>query len=749
MSRIVTMDWEVGWSGSAEERPERWVPATVPGAVQLDWAKSEGWGDHAYGDNWRQYGWMEDKAWTYRTRLPSAEISANERLLFVSKGIDYSFRVRLNGVELLRQEGMFTPVELDVTDRRRGEDDVLEVVIDPAPKRPDAPVGRGRAQADRSCKPAVSYGWDWHPRLIPLGIWDDTYLEIRPEAHIVTAEATYELNEALTEAKLRLTARLSRPAAGTLIWRLVDPEGETVFVRECAATDAEHTMQLTVPQPRLWWPHDHGEQPLYVSEVRYVRESDVGNDENPRRRQRIGFRRVKLVMHEGAWREPSQFPKSRSNPPITLEINGRKVFCKGTNWVNPDIFPGTITADTYKSLLDLAKAAHMNLLRVWGGGIVNKESFFELCDEMGLMVWQEFPLACNRYPDEPEYLAVLDQESRSILTRLRRHASVVLWCGGNELFNAWSGMTDQSLPLRLLNANCYELDPHTPFLMTSPLEGMGHGHYVFRDDSGEEVFQWMAKARNTAYTEFGVPSPSSVEQLRGFIPPDELYPPKPGTAWESHHAFNAWQGDTWLMPHVIRHYFGPWETLEQLVDHGQLLQSEGYKCIYEEARRQKPVCAMALNWCYNEPWPTAANNSIVMWPAKPKPAYYAVQASCRPVMASARIPKFAWKPGERFEPELWMLNDSPSSVPFGRMEAWLTFGEGERRHALTWEFDRMSPNENQQGPTIGFRLPSEASGLFKLELSVAGRAEWNSEYVLCFERSEGAGAPVGNALNFG
>ncbi|MFD2329930.1 hypothetical protein ACFSR7_11830 [Cohnella sp. GCM10020058] len=264
------------------------------------------------------------------------------------------------------------------------------------------------------------------------------------------------------------------------------------------------------------------------------------------------------------------------------------------------------------------------MLRVWGGGIVNKASFFEQCDELGLMVWQEFPLACNSYPDSPSYLKVLDQESRSIIGRLRKHACVVLWCGGNELFNAWSGMTDQSYPLRLLNANCYELDPSTPFIMTSPLEGMGHGHYVFRYETGEDVFQAMFRSQNTAYTEFGVPSPSPVEQLRRFIPPEDLYPPKPGTAWESHHAFNALAENMWLMSDQLEYYFGPHETLEQLVEQGQLLQAEGYKCIYEESRRQKPKCAMALNWCYNEPWPTAANNSIVCWPAEPKPAYYTI-----------------------------------------------------------------------------------------------------------------------------
>lgn len=132
-------------------------------------------------------------------------------------------------------------------------------------------------------------------------------------------------------------------------------------------------------------------------------------------------------------------------------IHGRSIFARGSNWGSPDIFPGRAGADTYRPLLALARDAHFNLLRCWGGAPAPKESFFERCDVLGLFVWQEFPLACNRYPDTPGYLADLDRESRAIIRRVRQHPCLALWCGGNELFNAWSGMDDQSLALRLLN----------------------------------------------------------------------------------------------------------------------------------------------------------------------------------------------------------------------------------------------------------------------------------------------------------
>jgi beta-mannosidase len=294
-------------------------------------------------------------------------------------------------------------------------------------------------------------------------------------------------------------------------------------------------------------------------------------------------------------------------------------------------------------------------------------------------------------------------------------------------------MTDQSLSLRLLNSQCYRLDPLTPFLPTSPVMGMGHGHYVFRDwDSKEEVFQWMPRAHNSAYTEFGMPAPSSIEVLKTIIPEAELWPPKPGTSWESHHAYNAWQGNTWLCQDIIEDYFGTSATLEQLVANGQLMQGEGYKCIYEEARRQKPYCAMALNWCFNEPWPTAANNSIVNWPNIPKPGFYAVKNACRPVLSSARISKYKWKEGEIFSADIWILNDFYKDLPAGKMTIKLV-ADGTEINLLNWEFNKMEANLNQHGPTVRVQLPSWKTDRIKLILEVEGHPEYNSEYTLAYQ----------------
>lgn len=737
MKQRQDLNWTVGWSDDIDAQPAEMVAAVVPGAVQLDWARAHGWPDYTYADNWREYRWMEDVYWTYRTKLAILEAGKDEQICLVCGGVDYKFLVRINDRVVHRQEGMFTPSELDLT--RVSSGDILEIVIYPAPK--SQLEHDDRSQANQSCKPAASYGWDWHPRLIPLGIWEDTYIEVRSRHRLRHAETFYDLSDDFLTANLRVNTHFGDDFSGRLQWTVTDDAGDIQLSASTEITSAVEKLNGTIDAPRLWWPNGEGEAVLYTSRLELFGDDGRLLDT---RTQRIGFRRVRLIEHPGTWGEPSEFPKSRSNPPITLEINGRPIFGKGSNWVNEGIFPGVMNAESYRRLLERAHQANFNLLRIWGGGPANKESFFDICDEMGLLVWQEFPLACNNYLGTPEYLKVLDQESRSIILRLRQHPSLAIWCGGNELFNAWSRMTDQSPALRLLAANCYNMDPKTPFLMTSPVEGMGHGNYVFRDSAGKEVFQMFRNASCTAYTEFGCPGPSPVDYLKTFIPEEDLFPPRPGTAWETHHAFNAWVGPTWLELPTIEAYFGPSPNLETLVERGTWLQVEGYKCLFEEARRQKPRCSMALNWCFNEPWPTAANNSLISWPCEPKPAYHAVASACRVSLASARVSKFSWREGDVFSPELWILHDDPNPLASGRLVASIEFG-GSETVLLNWDFPEIAPSVNLPGPILRFMLPHAGADRISLILRVEGRPDLDSRYDLLYTPSHSAVEPTAHA----
>lgn len=721
--------WQLARLPSAHATPAStdWIPAVVPGAVQLDWARAHDLPDLNHGQNVTAWQGLEDSFWLYRTTIPSPKLGDGEHLILSGDGLDYHAEFRVSDATLLAHTGVCTPYELDLTAHAGTE---LEVLFHPAPRRPGAPPDR--AEASHVIKPAVSYGWDWHPRLVPLGFSDEPRFAVRPAARIRHVDFAYTLADDFSKADITVTVETSEPSAST--WTLRDPSGKVVL------NSAEP--RATLATPRLWWTHDQGKPELYTLEVAL---DAPGADKLTRH---VGFRRIRLVMNAGAWDAPAGFPKSRSHPPATVELNGRRIFSRGTNWVCPDIFPGLTTAETYRPLLRLAKEANFNLLRAWGGAAAPKDSFFEQCDTLGLLVWQEFPLACNAYPDCPDYLADLDRESRAIIRRVRQHPSLAFWCGGNELFNSWSGMDDQSLPLRLLNRNCFDLDPTTAYLPTSPLDGMAHGDYRFRDTDGRDVFQIFQSANNTAYSEFGCPGIAPADYLKTFIPSEELWPPRPGTSWETHHAFNAWSPDPdyWINLRAIEHYFGESASLNELVARGEWLQCEGYKSIFEEARRQWPHCSMALNWCYNECWPCAANNSLLNFPARPKPAYHAVRSACRPVQASARIPKFQWQGGERFTAELWLLNDTPDEHPAGELVATLACGD-TTIELLRWNFPAMVSQQNLAGPTGGVTLPPVASEDFTLVLTVVGREAWNSDYRLSLRKEEVPGTNASRLLN--
>ncbi len=648
------LTWKVTWRDSPDGADHEWVDAVVPGAVQRDWQRHFGLPDPHVARHPETYGWMEDVWWIHRAELPEAVAGDGKEIVFCAGGIDYAFEVRRGGRFLFGGEGMFTPVRISLGPKI-GRDEILEIRVAPVPK---VQGGIGRAQASQSCKPACAYGWDWHPRLVPVGIWRACSLRPEPFDRIEEVSPRFIVEEDLASATIYPGIEWSGGGAYRLEIHVIDPDGAVVARRETDAADAAAPIHL--PHPRLWWPVGHGPQPRYTLRVRLRGADGEVRDE---REIRFGLRRLRLVMNEGSWESPAVFPKSRSAAPATVEINNRRIFAKGGNWIPPRLFPGEITDADYTRLVTLAAEANFNILRVWGGGIVPPEHFYDLCDERGIMVIQEFPLACNDYPDKPAYLEVLGREAGSIIRRLRRFCSLVLWSGGNELFNSWSGMTDQSRALRLLNARCLALDPERPFVPTMPVEGMGHGPYTYIErERGLEVGALVEAAVNTAYTEFGQPGAAPLDCLERIIPPEERFPPRPGTAWEQHHGLNAFYPESWLSENILEHQFGgPARDLAELVDRSQWLQAFGYRMIFEGVRRQWPRASMAINWCFNEVWPCAANNSLLAWPDVPKPAYHAVRAACRPTLLAAAVGRFAWRQGENFRCRISLLNDGPEA----------------------------------------------------------------------------------------
>lgn len=680
-------------------------PASVPGNVQLDYitAHPEFVSDINYGLEHKKMTELEPYEWYYVTRLDFTR-KDNEKIWFVTEGIDYIWSLILDGQEFFTHEGMFSRVDIcldDVSEKLFGHPleagMELKVRIHPHPMLEGMPTDR--QQAAQCCKPPVAYEWDWHPRVIPSGIWDETYIESRDESYIGRTEARYKLAPDYTSAELTVTVEGKREAEITV----TSPEGEVVA--HGMTFGGRYT--AVIDSPKLWWCRGYGEPNLYKYTAKIGDNVKTGE---------IGFRRIQLTSNCGRLIDPPEFPKTRAYPPAQITLNGVNVFAKGSNYVNQEIFTGTMTYEKYEELIKFAIEANMNIFRCWGGTGAQKEDFYTLCDRYGIMIWFEFPLACNNYYDSDEYLSILKQEATAIIMKLRSHPCISIWCGGNELFNSWSGMTDQHLALRLLNALTLELAPEIPYNPTSPVYGMKHGGYTFIDPtSGLDQFALFGKTRATAYTEFGIPGTPSVEYLKTFIPEDELFPPKPGGTWQAHHAFKAWYNENpWLcLPTLER--FGDVSTLESLVDTSMWLQGVGYKAIFEEARRQKPMCAMAVNWCWCEPWKCAANNSLIAYPNVKKAGYYTVKDSLRDIVPSAKIAKFAWKSGEKFEVESWLLNDGTNPAD-GKI--FISAELCGVKYYLGVDEISSKANENARGAVHYFIIPKDTAPKSHLKLSL-------------------------------
>ncbi len=690
-------------------------PASVPGNVQLDYitAHPEFVSDVNYGMEHKKMVQLEPYTWFYKTTLDFVR-NDDEKLWFVTEGIDYIWTLILDGKEFYTHEGMFTRVDIcldDVSEELFGHplEKGMEfcIKIHPHPMLEGMPMDRN--QAAQCCKPPVAYEWDWHPRVIPSGLWDECYIESRDDNYIGRTEARYSLEKDFSSAKLTITSDVKKAAEVNVY----APNGEVV----AHGTTVNGVFETVVDSPLLWWCNGYGEPNLYKYTVK-LGENTV--------EKYVGFRRIELTMNTGRFVEPQKFPKSRAYPPAQLTLNGINVFAKGSNYVNQDIFTGTLTREKYEENIRFAHAANMNILRCWGGTGCQKEEFYSLCDQYGIMIWFEFPLACNDYYDSVDYLTTLKQEATAIVLKLRSHPCISIWCGGNELFNSWSGMTDQRLALRLLNSITLELAPEIPYNPTSPIWGMKHGGYTFLDPTtGVDQFTLFSSTEATAYTEFGIPSTPSADYLRSFIPEDELFPPKPGGVWQAHHAFWAWNGEeAWLCLKTLDR-FGDISSLEALVETSNWLQQVGYKAIFEEARRQKPLCAMAINWCWCEPWKCAANNSLIAYPNIIKPGYYAVKDSLRNITPSARFTKFSWDAGQPCVFETWLLNDGKISS-CGTITATVEL-DGVKYFV---GIDNISTeaNQNTKGQTHSFEIPANIAPKTRMKVALVYESD-NGEVI--------------------
>jgi beta-mannosidase len=393
------------------------LPAAVPGCVHTDLLTAGVIPDPFLGRNETEVAWVGRREWTYERDL-DVSAAPHEQTDLVFDGLDTVAEVRLDGRLLGRVRNMHRSYRFDVT----GPAGRLTVRFASAYAEAEAVRGKLGERPGAYAEPyqyvrkmACSFGWDWGPTLVTAGIWRPVRLEHWSTARIARVRPLVTVEDGTGVVELRFDVERSRVEAHLTVEARV---GGTVA--RATVDGTEGVVRLRVPDVALWWPRGYGAQPLYDVELTLLH----GTDRLDVWRRRVGFRTVELDTSADA-----------HGTGFTLVVNGERLFARGVNWIPDDVFPSRMTRARYERRLRQAADAGVDLVRVWGGGIYESEDFYDVCDELGLLVWQDFLFACAAYPEEQPLRGEVEAEARENVVRLMPHPSLVLWNGNNE--NLW------------------------------------------------------------------------------------------------------------------------------------------------------------------------------------------------------------------------------------------------------------------------------------------------------------------------
>ena len=686
--------WTLGWCEPGLGEGEGWpqagpggkqiVEATVPGDVHVDLIEAGLIEEPLYGQNAPDCAWVEQKDWWYARTFDLPADALGDRVELHFNGLDCTADIWLNGVHLARTNNANIPHTLDATDAARAGLNRLVVRIDTGTR---AAAGKEmlRYSMHGAEEPRVwmrkaqfTYGWDWAPRLPTCGIWRGVELRSYRAAALRDLCLRTHIEED-GSARVKMTAEIENFTDAVLAASVEVALSRGVRLTRALGGEVGpgvHTLsgELVVPEPELWWPAPLGPQALY--DVTAVLSTD--DRELDRLAFRHGLREVALIQEPLGGDEGTSF---------VIAVNGQKVFCKGANWVPADSIVARVTPAKYRALVAAAAEANINMFRVWGGGIFEDDAFYQLCDEHGILVWQDFLYACAYYPDEDEdFVAESRREAEAALRRLRNYACIALWCGNNE--NQWihyqrGGATPRCYGERIydevLPDVCTRLDPTRPYWPSSPygaaggadpnseFEGDRHGWFVsILAPTLEERTDYRLYARDRAkfMSEFGVLAPPPLQSVRRYLPPDQIERGSP--AWETHN--NRFEKGT--NQEALKRYWKPAEelTLEQYVRFSQMIQAEALKFALEHWRRRKFLTAGALFWMYADCW-GEVGWTVIDYYLRRKPAYYAVKRALAHVLVSFQE--------EGDQVGVWLVNDRLEPVAGRLTTGWVNLRTGD------------------------------------------------------------------------
>jgi beta-mannosidase len=639
-------DWQFRQAGTDE-----WLPGTVPGGVHTDLLALGRIPDPFVGDNERKVMWVAENDWEYcHSFAASADLLEQDQVRLVCDGLDTIADVYLNGTYLGHSENMFRRWEWQVKPILKADENELRIVFG-SPLRyiarrqkqlPLTGVSAGLPGETHLRKASCHFGWDWGPQLPPIGIWKEVRLEGHSSARLENVHIRQQVEGKLATVSAQVQAQTWAGTGTKVVLTITGPGLDSIRAEAELLPPFEEgphfaSLAVEIPDPKLWWPNGYGDQPLYQAEV-WLMEGEL---ELERRSYRVGLRTIELVQAADAWGRSFKFV-----------VNGVEVFAKGANWIPADALPTRVTPDLLEKLIGGAAAAHMNMLRVWGGGYYPEEHFFDLCDRYGIMVWQDFMFACGIYPANADFFENVRVEAIENIRRLRHRASLALWCGNNEMEQGWCewGWDQPHDPVnqrlkdgydrmfhQLLPGLLESEDPDRPYWPSSASSGTPFtdpNQQVQGDCHYWEV--WHGRKPFTAYrqqfprfmSEFGFQALPPLKTIASYAEPAD----RNLTSYVMEHHQRSESGNGLMLTQMAESFRLP-KDFASLVYLSLVLQAEGIRYGVEHWRRNRQRVGGTLIWQLNDCWPVASWSSLDYF-GRWKALHYAARRFYAPLLLS-------------------------------------------------------------------------------------------------------------------
>jgi beta-mannosidase len=538
--------------------------------------------------------WVDLEDWEYRTVFNWSPSGLPKQVLRF-EGLDACCTVLLNGGEIGKHDNMFVPLEIDVAGRLEKGSNELIVRFESAIRVGDLRRTAYFEQEKLSVatenfnerafvrKAQYMFGWDWGPRLVSCGIWKPVEL-IEYDSRILSFSI---FQEKLESGSFR-------------VWTETDSEGNGALHTKFGDHEQVGDLDITLENPMLWWPNGMGEQHLYEASA---------SIEGHQISKHVGLRTIDLVREEDKHGESFRF-----------EVNGKRMWAKGANWIPNDSFPSRVSDQHYAEQIQQCAELNFNMLRVWGGGLYESDAFYDACDKRGILVWQDFPFACSYYPDDATAQAAITPEAEYQVRRLRDRTSLAMWCGNNENLQMWEQKwgSPGKMPPRYYGEHIYRkalpeivsrLSPGTPFIESSPVSGLPSSNNLANDGGigdqhywdvwhGRGDWKYYAESTGRFASEFGFASSCSPRQWASVM---ELSPglkrDDPTVRWHDKtlKPFEVFSG-------LVALHYPDSESLEDWIYYSQLNQRDALRFAIERFRTSG-ICDGALIWQFNDCWP--------------------------------------------------------------------------------------------------------------------------------------------------